>query len=101
MAVLAGLGEELSASITHTIARMERSGLVERRSCASGRPGRLRHPHRQGLSDPARRPARYHVASVRDALIDIVDDDLLAIGRAFSSVVDDLGRAHDGTGNGP
>ncbi|MGH3506915.1 MAG: MarR family winged helix-turn-helix transcriptional regulator [Nocardioidaceae bacterium] len=96
MAVLADSVKNSRSRITHTIARMERSGLVERRSCASDGRGVFAQLTDKGYQTLVE-AAPYHVDSVRRALVDIVSrDDLLAIGRAFSSVVDELeAGAHD------
>lgn len=90
MAELADAVKNSRSRITHTIARMEREGLVERRQCASDGRGVLAILTDKGyalLVDAA----PVHVESVRKALIDVVEaDDLVAIRRAFTAVSDAL-----------
>jgi DNA-binding MarR family transcriptional regulator len=90
MAVLADSVKNSRSRITHTITRMERAGLVERMSCASDGRGVFAQ-----LTDAGFRTlveaAPKHVESVRRSLVDIVSpEDLLAIGRAFGQVVEEL-----------
>jgi len=86
MAELADSVKNSRSRITHTIARMERDGLVERRQCAADGRGVFANLTDKGhakLVDAA----PLHVSSVREALIDVVDAaDLEAVGRAFASV---------------
>jgi DNA-binding MarR family transcriptional regulator len=86
MAELADSVKNSRSRITHTIARMERAGLVVRRQCASDGRGvfaLLTDSGYEKLVDAA----PWHVESVRSALIDVVDPaDLAAVGRAFSAV---------------
>ena len=90
MAQLADSVKNSRSRITHTIARMQRGGLVDRTQCTSDGRGVYAHLTEAGwqrLVDAA--PC--HAESVRTALVDIVDDDdLLAVGRAFSAVADGL-----------
>jgi DNA-binding MarR family transcriptional regulator len=90
MAVLADSVKNSRSRITHTITRMERAGLVERLSCASDGRGvfaQLTDTGYRTLVDAA--PG--HVESVRRGLVDIITrDDMLAIGRAFGQVVQEL-----------
>ncbi|MBA3309289.1 MAG: MarR family transcriptional regulator [Nocardioidaceae bacterium] len=90
MAELADSVKNSRSRITHTIARMERGGLVVRRQCPSDGRGVFAH-----LTEAGRRKleiaAPDHVRSVRDALIDVVaEDDLAAVSRAFAAVADTL-----------
>ena len=91
MAELADSVKNSRSRITHTIARMEKDELVERRQCAADGRGVFATLTDKGyalLVDAA----PLHVSSVRNALIDVVDDeDLLAVGRAFAAVADALG----------
>jgi DNA-binding MarR family transcriptional regulator len=91
MAELADAVKNSRSRITHTIARMEREGLVERAQCDSDGRGVFAHltdTGNQRLVDTA--PS--HVASVRASLIDIVSaEDLAAVGRVFTAVADELG----------
>ncbi len=90
MAEIADSVKNSRSRITHTIARMERAGLVDRAQCDSDGRGVYAHLTEAGyqrLLDAA--PC--HVASVRAALIDVVaDHDLAAVGRAFTAVADGL-----------
>jgi DNA-binding MarR family transcriptional regulator len=89
MAELADSVKNSRSRITHTIARMERSGLVQRTACPSDGRGVLALLTDAGMSK-LERASVDHVESVRGALIDIVGDDLGAIGRAFEAVIDTL-----------
>lgn len=87
------LADDLAHSrsrLTHTVARMERAGLVRRepaRDDARGVNCVLTEHGWQVLVDAA--PA--HVASVRAHLVDLLDDDqLAALGTAMQVVVDHL-----------
>ncbi len=90
MAEIADSVKNSRSRITHTVARMEREGLVERRQCATDGRGVLAVLTDKGfalLEDAA----PVHVESVRAALIDVVEGkDLEAIGRAFTAVVEAL-----------
>jgi len=90
MAELADSVKNSRSRITHTIARMEREGIVERRQCAADGRGVFAILTDKGyalLEDAAPVP----VESVRNALIDVVDgEDLQAVARAFASVADAL-----------
>ena len=90
MAELADSVKNSRSRITHTIARMEREGIVERRQCAADGRGVFAILTDKGyalLEDAA----PLHVESVRNALIDVVDaEDLQAVARAFASVADAL-----------
>ncbi len=87
MADLADSVQNSRSRMTHTIARMEREGLVVRRSCPSDRRGVLAVLTDSGHGKLVA-AAPDHVASVRAALIDVVDaDDLAVIGRALGDVL--------------
>jgi DNA-binding MarR family transcriptional regulator len=91
MAELADSVQNSRSRMTHTVARMERAGLVVRRSCASDRRGVL-----AVLTDDGYRKlveaAPDHVESVRTALIDVLaPHDLEVVGRAFGEVLAQLG----------
>lgn len=93
MAELADSVNNSRSRMTHTVARMEREGLVVRRSCASDKRGVF-----AALTDLGHRrlveAAPDHVESVRAALIDVVSAaDLHVIGRAFEEVLAALGPA--------
>jgi DNA-binding MarR family transcriptional regulator len=90
MADLANQVKNSRSRITHTIARMEREHLVERRQCPSDGRGVEAHLTETGIAalDEA---APSHVDAVREALIDVIDPaDLVAIGRAFLTVAERL-----------
>lgn len=97
MAELADSVKNSRSRITHTIARLEGEGLVERRSCTSDGRGVFAHLTDKGL-DKLVAAAPSHVDSVRASLIDVVSaDDLEAIGRAFGAVAGKL----QGSDRGP
>lgn len=90
MANLADSVKNSRSRITHTIARMERAGLVERRQCPSDGRGVLAI-----LTDAGVRrleaAAPLHVESVRQAFIDVISDEALqTIGTAFEAVAESL-----------
>ncbi len=86
MAELASSVKNSRSRITHTIARLERKGLVERRQCASDGRGVFAELTDVG-HDKLVAAAPAHVASVREGLIDAVaPEDIEAIGRAFTAV---------------
>ena len=80
-----GIGHSRSR-LTHTIARMEQAGPVERRACASDLRGVecvLTEAGFRRLVDAA--PG--HVASVREHLVDVLSDEqLAALGEAMAVV---------------
>ncbi len=90
MAEIADSVKNSRSRITHTVARMERAGLVDRVQCTSDGRGVYAHltdTGHQRLVDAA--PC--HVASVRAALIDVVaKDELAALTRVFTAVADGL-----------
>jgi DNA-binding MarR family transcriptional regulator len=90
MAELADSVKNSRSRITHTIARMERAGLVVRKQCPSDGRGVIAHLTERGFAKLVD-AAPDHVDSVRGALIDVVStEDLTAIGRAFSTVAEAL-----------
>ena len=90
MAELADSVKNSRSRITHTIARMERAGLVVRKQCPSDGRGVIAHLTERGFAKLVD-AAPDHVDSVRSALIDVVAaEDLSAIGRAFSTVAEAL-----------
>jgi DNA-binding MarR family transcriptional regulator len=90
MAEIADAVKNSRSRITHTVARLERSGLVERRQCDTDGRGVLAILTDVGFAK-LERASHVHVGSVRAALVDVVDDeDLLAVGRAFAAVADTL-----------
>lgn len=90
MAELADSVKNSRSRVTHTVARMEREGIVVRRQCASDGRGVLAQLTAKGRRK-LESAAPDHVESVRAALIDIADpDDLAAVARVFASVVQTL-----------
>ncbi|MGH3490234.1 MAG: MarR family winged helix-turn-helix transcriptional regulator [Actinopolymorphaceae bacterium] len=87
MAELAASVHHSRSRLTHTISRMETAGLVERHSCPSDRRGVFAKLTDAGY-DRLVEAAPIHVAGVRDAFVDLVDDaDFEAVGRAFGAVI--------------
>ena len=90
MAELADAVKNSRSRVTHTIARMERAGLVHRHSCPSDGRGVVATLTDHGYATLVK-AAPDHVASVQSALVSVVsDEDLQAIGRAFAAVADGL-----------
>jgi DNA-binding MarR family transcriptional regulator len=92
---MAALADSLCLSrsrITHTVARMEAAGLVERR--ASQLDGRgVVAVMTEGGAAKLRQASPSHVAAVREHLVDLVDpSDFHAMGRVMNAVSDDLVR---------
>nr|WP_296139991.1 MarR family transcriptional regulator [uncultured Tessaracoccus sp.] len=74
--------------LTHTIARMERRGLVRRAPCANDGRGVQAVLTDEGYS-LLHTAAPAHVDSVREVFIDAVEpEDLRALGRAMAAVLD-------------
>ncbi|MGH3472992.1 MAG: MarR family winged helix-turn-helix transcriptional regulator [Nocardioidaceae bacterium] len=90
MAELADSVRYSRSRITHTIARMEREGMVERSSCASDGRGVFAIMTAAGY-DVLVTAAPDHVESVRRGLVDTISpNDMVAVGRAFSQVIASL-----------
>jgi DNA-binding MarR family transcriptional regulator len=90
---MATLADSLSHSrsrVTHTVTRLERAGLVERVACASDGRGVEAVLTTKGWS-LLQDAAPLHVRSVREYLVDLVDEeDFAAVGRVFDAVTDKL-----------
>lgn len=90
MADLANSVSHSRSRVTHTVARMERAGLVTRSACVSdgrGVEAVLTDEGHQLLVDAA--PT--HVAGVRELLVDLAgEEDYAAVGRVFNAVTDRL-----------
>jgi len=90
MAVLADSVSHSRSRVTHTIARLEKAGLVERSACVSdgrGVEAVLTDPGLAALEEAA--PT--HVAGVRQFMVDLAEDeDFAALGRVFNVVTDNL-----------
>lgn len=88
MSELANLVHQSRSRLTHTIARMEKAGLVLREACPDDRRGVLARLTPSGYA-LLERAAPNHVTEVRRAFVDIVDPaDFEALGRAFRAVLD-------------
>ncbi len=87
MSDLASAVRQSRSRLTHTVTRMERKGLILRKSCPSDRRGVIAVLTGSGLT-LLKTAAPTHVESVREVFIDRVDpDDLAALGRAMNAVV--------------
>ncbi|MGI8699887.1 MAG: MarR family winged helix-turn-helix transcriptional regulator [Nocardioidaceae bacterium] len=112
MAEVADSVKNSRSRITHTVQRLESSGFVVRRSCASDGRGVIAVLTDDGFSKLAA-AAPDHVESVRTSLIDgLSDEDVAVIGRVFGTVAERLGTdaavgamcsngCHDGTSSRP
>ena len=86
MALLASSVSHSRSRVTHTIARMEGKGLVERRACPTDGRGVIATLTPQGWNRLVQ-AAPVHVEGVRRHLVDVADeDDLAAVGRVFAEV---------------
>jgi DNA-binding MarR family transcriptional regulator len=94
MAVLADSLSHSRSRVTHTIARLEKAGLVTRSSCVSdgrGVEASITAPGFRALQEAA--PT--HVAGVRQFLLDLAGDaDFETVGRVFNAVTDKLIEAN-------
>ena len=94
MAVLADSVSHSRSRVTHTIARLEKAGLVERAACLSDGRGVEAVITDAGVTALAS-AAPTHVAGVREYLLDLAgDEDFEALGRAFNTVTDKLIEAN-------
>lgn len=90
MAELAGSISHSRSRVTHTVARLEKDGLVQRSACASDGRGVEAVLTDQGFAR-LEEAAPTHVAGVRRFLVDLAgDDDFAAVGRVFDAVADGL-----------
>ena len=90
MAELAGSVSHSRSRVTHTVARMEKAGLVSRSACVSDGRGVEASLTDQGY-DLLRKAAPTHVAGVRELLVDLAGpEDFAATGRVFNAVTDKL-----------
>ena len=91
------LAEAMSFSrsrITHTITRMERSGLVHRGAATDDGRGIVARLTDKGYATLVE-AAPTHVTGVREHMVDLAsDDDFAALGRVMDAVVDKLAAAH-------
>ncbi|MBW9205712.1 MarR family transcriptional regulator [Mumia sp. zg.B53] len=93
---MAQLADQVSHSrsrVTHTVARLERAGLVVRRSCVSDGRGVNAQLTEAGM-ERLREAAHTHVGGVRRYLLDnATDEEFEVIGRVFERIRNDLGGA--------
>jgi DNA-binding MarR family transcriptional regulator len=96
---MAALADSLSHSrsrVTHTVARMERTGLVARVACVSDGRGVEARITDEGFR-VLEEAAHTHVRGVRDHLVGLAEnDDFAAVGRVFDAVTDHLVSAQPG-----
>jgi DNA-binding MarR family transcriptional regulator len=87
MSELADAVHQSRSRLTHTVARMEKQGLVARTTCPSDRRGVWAELTPAGLRT-LERAAPSHVAAVRRNFVDAADPaDYAALGRAFAAVL--------------
>lgn len=87
MSDLADASHQSRSRLTHTITRMEKSGLVAREACPSDRRGVWARLTPAG-HDLLRSAAPSHVESVRTGLVDAVDPaDYEALGRVCAAIL--------------
>ncbi|MET0693113.1 MAG: MarR family transcriptional regulator, partial [Propionibacteriaceae bacterium] len=87
MSELADAVHQSRSRLTHTIARMEKSGLVIRTTCPSDRRGVWAQLTEAGM-DLLRTAAPSHVAAVRRNFVEAIGvEDYTALGRAFDAVL--------------
>jgi DNA-binding MarR family transcriptional regulator len=90
MAVLADSVSHSRSRVTHTIARLEKAGLVTRASCVSDGRGVEATITEKGFAT-LEDAAPSHVLGVREFLIDLAgEEDFEAVGRVFDAVADKL-----------
>lgn len=87
MGELASSVHHSRSRLTHTVARMEKAGLVHRERCSSDGRGVQAVLTSAGF-DLLKRAAPYHVDSVREVFVDaIAPRDFKALGRAMVAVL--------------
>ena len=87
MAELAAAVYQSRSRLTHTITRMEKANLVQRRSCPTDRRGVWAELTTEGL-DLIRAAAPSHVETVRRNFVEVMsEEEYAAVGRVFSAVV--------------
>jgi len=80
--------------ITHTVARMERRGLLERAESPEDGRGVLAAMTDQGMA-LLEKAAHVHVTGVRANVVDLAsDEDFAALGRVMNAVADHLVSSH-------
>ena len=94
MAQLADAMAHSRSRVTHTVKRLEESGLVERIKSPEDGRGVICFMTDQGY-DLLTKMAPTHVTGVRENLVDLVDPgDFAALGRVMNTVADHLVAAH-------
>ncbi|HEX6148738.1 MarR family winged helix-turn-helix transcriptional regulator [Nocardioides sp.] len=94
MAQLADSMAHSRSRVTHTVGRLEKSGLVERIKSPEDGRGVVCAMTEQGW-ELLVAMAPTHVRGVRDNLVDLADPaDFAAVGRVFDAVADHLVAAH-------
>ena len=94
MARLAAALAHSRSRVTHTIARMERAGLVERTTAEDDGRGIVAALTERGW-EVLRSVAPVHVNGVRDHLVDLASaEDFAALGRVMNAVADHLITEH-------
>ena len=94
MAQLADALAHSRSRVTHTVARMERAGLVLRTSSPEDGRGVVATLTDRGL-ELLGRMAPVHVTGVRKNLVDLVSpEDFRALGRVMDAVTDHLAAGH-------
>jgi len=87
MSELADAVHQSRSRLTHTISRMEKSGMVQRTTCPTDRRGVWAQLTDSGMT-VLEGAAPGHVACVRRNFVEAVDpDDYAALGRAFAAVL--------------
>ena len=87
MSELADAVHQSRSRLTHTISRMEKSGLVERTTCPTDRRGVWAQLTDAGFA-VLQKAAPGHVAAVRRNFVDAVSpQDWEAVGRVFAAVL--------------
>jgi DNA-binding MarR family transcriptional regulator len=90
MAELAGSISHSRSRVTHTVARLERDGLVVRTACASDGRGVEAVLTDEGFAR-LESAAHTHVEGVRRLLLELAtEEDYAAVGRVFNAVADNL-----------
>ncbi|WP_028642912.1 MarR family winged helix-turn-helix transcriptional regulator [Nocardioides sp. URHA0020] len=94
MAQLADALAHSRSRVTHTVTRMERSGLITRSSSPEDGRGVVASMTDKGY-DLIERMAPIHVNGVREHLVDLASrEDFAALGRVMDAVSDNLVAAH-------
>jgi DNA-binding MarR family transcriptional regulator len=94
MAQLADALAHSRSRVTHTVARMERAGLVSRSSSPEDGRGIVCELTDAGY-DLLVQAAHVHVTGVRDYLVDLASpEDFAALGRVMNAVSDQLVECH-------